>query len=207
MSDRLSGVLLFLPVPVVLFLLTQAPLGVAVSLALGVMVMVSHRLYARPVALARAGRRCLWCGGAAGGGPELVIDEPMGTTRWRACGAPHADRVRRVLGWAAARRLLLQAGILGSLVVFLLLALLAWRGRAGPVQHADAVNLFRLGIAATVLPLSLLGPRAAPGAEPLRAPFPVHIQALIGTAAVTWLFRIVGLGWLALAARHFAGRF
>ena len=27
-------------------------------------------------------------------------------------------------------------------------------------------------------------------------PFPVHIQALIGTAVMLWLFRIVGVVWL-----------
>jgi hypothetical protein len=29
-------------------------------------------------------------------------------------------------------------------------------------------------------------------------PFPLHIQALIGTGLVLWLFRLVGLVWLAL---------
>jgi hypothetical protein len=40
----------------------------------------------------------------------------------------------------------------------------------------------------------------------LPVPFPVHIQALIGTWAVLWLFRIVGLAWLALATWHVAVR-
>ena len=63
-----------------------------------------------------------------------------------------------------------------------------------------------VGIGATVLPLSLLGPYAPPAPEPLRPPFPVHIQALIGTAAVVWLFRIVGVTWVALALYALAGR-
>jgi len=54
MPDRLLGILLFLPVPVVLVLFTRAPLGVGISLALGVGLMLTHRLYARPFALARA---------------------------------------------------------------------------------------------------------------------------------------------------------
>jgi hypothetical protein len=205
-SDRGLGVLLFLPVPVVLFLFTQAPLGIVVSLALGVALMVTHRLYARPFALARAERRCLWCGRAATAGPLLAIAEPPGPTRWRTCGEPHADRVRRFLGWASSHRRLLQVGILGSLAALLLLAVLAALGRSGPLRHADAVTLFRLGIGATVLPLSLLGPSASPAPEPLRPPFPVHIQALIGTAAVVWLFRIVGVIWIALALYALAGR-
>jgi hypothetical protein len=203
-SDRGLGVLLFLPVPVVLLLFTRAPLGVAASLVLGVVLMATHRLYARPFALARAERRCLWCGAAPAEGPVLAIEEPPGPTRWRTCGEPHADRLRRFLGWASGHRRLVQAGILGSLAAFLLLAVAAAVGRSGPLGHADAVTLFRLGIGATVLPLSLLGPVASPAAEPLRPPFPVHIQALIGTAAVVWLFRIVGVLWVALAIRTLA---
>lgn len=203
---RLLGALLFLPVPVVLYLFTRAPLGPAASLALGLALMASHRLYARPFALARAQARCLWCGGAAFAGPELVVDEPPGTTRWRACGERHARLARRFLGWAGAHAVFLRAGILGTLVLFLALAGLALARAGGPLRHADAVNVFRLGIAATVLPLSILGPLGPEGREGVRTPFPVHIQALIGTWAVVWLFRIVGAAWLALGLAYFAGR-
>ena len=62
MATRLTGVLLFLPVPLVLFLFTRAPLGILPSLGIGIALVLTHRLYARPWALARAHRRCLWCG-------------------------------------------------------------------------------------------------------------------------------------------------
>src|SRR5262245_42429634 len=205
MPDRLAGALLFLPVPLVLFLFTQAPLGAAASLALGVALMGTHRLYARPFALARAGRRCLWCGGAAAG-PELIVEEPPGVTGWRACREPHALRARRFLNWAGAHGRFVQIGILGTLALFLALAVLAAARPAGALRYADGVAVFRLGIAATVLPLSILGVRGEPGSERLRTPFPVHIQALIGTAAVLWLFRVVGLVWLALSVAYVARR-
>jgi hypothetical protein len=205
-TDRTAGVLLFLPVPIVLFLFTQAPLGIAWSLAAGVALMLTHRVYARPFALARSARRCLWCGCAAGEGPVLDIEEPLGRTRWRACTERHADRARRLLAWADAHRRPLQIGILGTLAAFLAAAAVIASGHAGPLRYADAVNAFRLGIAATVLPLGLLAVRGSAGEGPLRAPFPVHIQALIGTWAVSWLFRIVGLVWLLLAVAYFAGR-
>jgi hypothetical protein len=216
--DRPSGLILFLPVPVVLFLFTQAPLGPVLSLVVGVALMATHRLYARPFALARAGRRCLWCGGAASpDGPELEVDEPsmgfadedrpVGATRWRACRDAHAARARRFLTWAGAHSRFVLVGILGSLVLFLALAGLAAFRPGGALRHADAVNVFRLGIAATVLPLSTLGGReGAPGADRRRTPFPIHIQALIGTAAVIWLFRIVGAAWLVLSILYFARR-
>lgn len=208
MSERLAGLALFLPVPVVLFLFTRAPLGIAWSLVLGVVLMVTHRLYARPFALARASRRCLWCGGRATEGPILVVEEPLGTTRWRACGEPHGDRARRFLAWAGGHRRFLQLGILGTLAAFLVAAAVVASGQSGGLSHSDVVNAFRLGIAVTVLPVGLLSGRSRGAAEAtLRPPFPVHIQALIGTWAVSWLFRIVGLAWLALAAVHFVRRF
>jgi hypothetical protein len=205
-SDRLLGLLLFLPVPIVLFLFTRAPLGVAWSLALGVALMLSHRVYARPFALARASRRCLWCGGAAAtDGPAFEVEEPFGTTIWRACGEAHGARARRFLGWAGDHRRFLQIGILGSLGAFLAAGLAIAVGAIDSHRYPDAVNAFRLAIALTVLPLGLLATRGrAPNDEPLRPPFPVHIQALIGTWAVSWLFRLVGAAWLALAILHFA---
>jgi len=197
MPDRLIGILLFLPVPVVLWLLTRAPLGVGASLGLGVLLMVTHRIYARPFALSRADHRCLWCGGAAGDGPRVLLHEPAGPTTWRACGGPHLKSLTRVFGTAFRWRWFLRVGILGSLVLFLGGTLLAAFGRHGPLAFADSSALFRLGVALTVLPFgalaAVLGPHAA-GA--IRVPFPVHIQALIGTAVMLWLFRIVGIVWI-----------
>jgi len=204
---RAQGVLLFLPVPIVLWLFTRAPLGVAASLGLGVVLMATHRLYARPFALGRAEARCLWCGGSAGDGPRFEVKEPLGTTPWRACGARHAERLARLLGWASAHARGLQAGILGSLVAFLPLALLADRGGLGPLRYPDVVNLFRAAVAVSVLTLALRYGSAEPDAAGrLRSPFPIHIQALVGSAVVLWLFRLVGAAWLGLALFHFLRR-
>jgi hypothetical protein len=130
------------------------------------------------------------------------VDEP-GPTAWRACGPEHAGSLGRVLAWADRHALLLRVGILGTLAVFLPAALLAGMGRLGRFSTEDTVAFFRFGVAVTVLPLGWLSAR--PGPLPpgrLRAPFPLHIQSLIGTWAVLWLFRLVGLLWLVLGSRH-----
>ena len=200
-SQRIAGLLLFLPVPVVLALFTRQPLGPWPSLALGVLVMATHRLYARPFALARRDGRCLWCGSRAGAGPSFELREPDGVTSWRACSAQHEELARRTLGWAAAHGHFLAAGILGSLAAFLALAAAVASGRARGIEMADAVAVFRLGVALSVLPLGWLGPSRGPAASADRAlPFPVHIQALVGTLWVVWLFRLVGLWWLVAGA-------
>ena len=64
------------------------------SIALGVLLMGTHRLYARPFARRRAARRCLWCGGPVDGGVEVAVAEPGGTVSWRACGPE--SRARRL---------------------------------------------------------------------------------------------------------------
>lgn len=207
MSDRLAGVLLFLPVPVVLWLFTRQPLGPWASLGLGVLLVLTHRLYARPFALSRAGRRCLWCGGPAGEGPAIDADEPLGRTSWRACGAAHASALARTLGWAAERSRLLALGILGTLALFLCLSVAAALGRTARLRAEDAVAVFRLGVALTVLPFGWLAPLTGPASGPKdRLPFPLHIQALLGTLWVVWLFRLVGLWWLVAALLHFSRR-
>jgi hypothetical protein len=54
-----------------------------------------------------------------------------------------------------------------------------------------------------VLPLGWLSsPADPPSPEAARLPFPLHIQALVGTAVVVWLFRLVGLLWLGLGLWH-----
>jgi hypothetical protein len=108
-----------------------------------------------------------------------------------------------MLAWTAAHSGFLKAGILGSLVVFLAAGLASG---SGGLRADDAAAFFQLGIAVTVLPLGWLSAsRGRAVAEP-RVPFPVHIQALIGTAWVLWLFRLVGLAWLAAGSLHVLGR-
>jgi hypothetical protein len=202
-GERLAGLALFLPVPLVLFLFTRAPLGVAWSVGLGILVMVTHRLYARPFALAHAAGRCLWCGGALTDGPSLAISDPLGTQVWRACSDRHATRAAKVLGWAMRHALFLRVGILGTLALFLPAVLLSAAHRLGAVTPEDAVAFFRIGIALCVLPIGLRALVGPPPATPdLAAPFPLHIQALIGTHAVLWLFRLMGLAWLGLGLAH-----
>jgi hypothetical protein len=209
--NRLAGVLLFLPVPLVLFLFTRAPLGILASLGVGIALMLTHRLYARPWALSRARQRCLWCGADVAGatpGPELVIEDPLGRSGWRACRDAHVRAVRALLAWAQRRGGFLKLGILGTLGVFLAWGLAAGLGWLSRAAFNDAVAIFHLGIAVSVLPLGWLAVRSEPaeGAEVVRSPFPVHLSALVGLRVAVWLFRLIGLLWLAQGALHLAER-
>jgi hypothetical protein len=195
--DRTLGILLFLPVPLVLWLFTAQPLGTISSLALGLTLVVTHRLYARSFALERAARRCLWCGAPADG-PSIVLEEPSCETTWRACCEAHEGRARAVLAWAAHHGRALRIGVGGSVLLLLAVSVLARLAPALGLLPSDGVALFRLGVAITVLPLGWLGTRRQASETIGPLPFPVHIQALVGTVVVVWLFRLVGLVWLAV---------
>ncbi len=166
--------------------------------------MVTHRLYARRFALRRAGHRCLWCGRAVTQGPAVTVIEPLGETVWTACGENHASRQKRVFAVAHSWRWILRGGILGALVLFLGLAFSAATLHAPPFSFADARAFFRLTVALTVVPFACRVAVSTAHEESLaRSPFPVHIQALIGTRAVLWLLRLVGLVWGGLGIHYF----
>ena len=242
MGARIAGILLFLPVPAVLLLFTRTPFGVVPSIAAGLTLMVTHPFYARPWALHHASRRCLWCGGpvaagtGGGTGSALTVTDPRGTVDWNACSDEHRVSLTAMLRFAARHGTLLRIGVLGTVMVSLVAAVLADRGWLGPFYVSDAEALFKLGVGLTVLPLGWLGPRLgerdgaasapiepadlqrgrtasadpSPGgtesADALSTPFPLHLPALIGVNAVLWLFRLVGLIWLAQGAFHFVER-
>ena len=207
MRDRFIGLFLFLPVPLVLALFTRSPLGDATSLLLGILLVATHRLYARPFALARARRRCLWCGGEVVQGVLIQAPEPGGWSSWWACSGPEAQRLERVLSFARRHRAFLRAGILGTLVLFFASRAARWLALLPSFQGSDATALFRLGVALTVLPYALFS-TSGEGDPPegARLPFDLHIQSLLGTWSTLWLFRVVGVVWLGLGLIHVAER-
>lgn len=203
MGDRFIGILLFLPVPLVLWLFTRAPFGVGRSLAAGIVVMAVHRFVARPFALSRASRRCLWCGGPANRPIPVRVADPAGTVGWHACAPAHHDRLSATLGWVSQHRRFVAAGVGGAILTFLPFAWLAEAGLLGSLDYRDAVAWFKGLVAVTVLPIGWIAPRrAGRGPAELRLPFPAHIQALVGTLVVVWLFRLVGALWLVEAVTH-----
>ena len=165
-SQRIAGLLLFLPVPVVLALLTRQPLGPWPSLALGLLVTrrtgstrgPSRLARGRPLPVVRrAGRR-----GAEARAARAGRRRPRGARAAPATGdspgAPSAGPRRT----GASSRL----GILGTLAAFLVMAVAVASGSGRGIEMADAVAVFRLGVALSVLPLGWLGPSRGTGRAP-----------------------------------------
>jgi len=199
-----QGVLLFLFIPLVLFLLVRQPAGPGWSVAIGLAIMFGHRVLAAPWMAKFADVRCLWCG-RVGAGRTVVVAASGRDWQMTACSESHATLIARFLGFLFRFRAPVALGIflpLGWLVVASLAAAAGWP----LLPHSTNALVFRVAVAATVVTASL-APFAAPPpfglrrgepapALPLRCPFPLHNLFLLGIRNVLWVFRIVGAWWL-----------
>jgi hypothetical protein len=192
-----QGILLFLLVPLVLYLFLRQPLGPGWSVALGLGVMFGHRLVAQPWMAKFADVRCLWCGRV--GATEAVPVVAGGRTwQMRACSDRHAASTRRFLAFVFRFRVPVALGIFVPLLWLIAASFAAAAGHP-LLPHATNALLFRVIVAATVVLASLapvlpdsLGDRETPA----RCPFPLHNLFLLGVGNTLWVFRVVGAWWL-----------
>lgn len=215
----LQGLLLFLFIPLVLILFLRQPLGPGWSVALGLAIMVVHRLLAASWTAKFADVRCLWCGRVGVGRTVPVMASGR---RWQmtACSDAHAALVARFLGSVFRFRTPIAIGIFVPLA-WLIVASLSSAAGHPLLPHDTNALIFRVVVAATVVTASLApfmgqtssarSPASAldpPLDHPLRCPFPIHNLSLLGIRNTLWMFRIVGAWWLidALARLPLSGR-
>jgi hypothetical protein len=185
-----TGVLLFLFIPLVLYLFVRHPEPIAASLAAGVALMLGHRLLARPYMGWALPRKCVWCNRPLSPAFDLstpAVDPSAGTfdllvggrhTPVRCCAA-HRAPARRFFRFLGLARLPLRLGIFLPLLLLLgALAAAAIGSRGGPAGDAEgagppggrflpmATALFQLFVGLTVSAAAwgyLLLRRAGPG--------------------------------------------
>ncbi len=216
-----TGVLLFLFIPLVLFLFVAHPAPIGASLAAGVAIMAAHRPLARPYMRRALAAKCLWCNRAlppapAAGTPETVETLALGAggAEWTArCCPAHRAPAARFLAFVERAAWPLRLAIFLPLLLLLASLAAAAAGRGLPglgpgIDTAAATDLFRLvvGIAVNAAAWGYLAaaPPAAGGA--LRVPFPLHNFTLLGIRTLLWIFRLVGIWWIALAVTHLLRR-
>ncbi len=193
------GILLFLFIPLVLYLFVAHPAPVAGSLVAGIALMVAHRFLATPYMLATRPHKCIWCNrffDAHRAGVRAVELEQAGDVppfELRAC-APHVDPTQRFFAFVDSARLPLRLGI--GLPLGLLLGALAAYSVGFGDRTEPATQLFRLA----------LGPWLGTPRERSRAAFPVHNFYLLGIRAILWIFRLVGVVWIFVGARYWLER-
>ena len=195
----LTGALLFLPIPVVLVLYLRRPLGLGPSIVLGVAIMFGHRFVARPFMDRWISRRCFWCGCLfEGAGVEAPFRSRNETIPARTCCTGHADDLNGFARAVSRGRHGLKALIVLPVFIYLGIALLTL-AHASPIAIDGAVWLFKVPVAAAVVGLSFLWPLGRRVALPPAIDFPPHNLALLGVRNMLWIFRVVGLFWLAQA--------
>lgn len=196
-----AGAVLFLFIPLVLFLYVRHPDPVGVSLVAGVVLMLGHRLMARPYMRRVASLKCIWCNRILPDAPEgrrlgeisaLELRSGGGVIQARCC-ALHYKPATKFFTFLHSWRWPLRLGIFVPLL-FLLIALAAFAaGQPAPVNLATA--WFKLVVGVTVN-VAAFGYLASKGEGRLEAPFPVHNFFLLGVRNLLWVFRLIGIWWI-----------
>lgn len=191
------GVLLFLFIPVVLYLFVQHPEPIGWSLGIGVGLMLGHRFLARPYMVWIAPRKCLWSNEilTAREGTSLEIHHRGGRQSAR-CRERHRWHLERFFTFAYRFRWILGFGIFAPLL--LLLGSLAWvaAGRQPPLPLDTARAIFQLTIGLTVNLAAWGYLTVGRTHDPLQIRFPVHNFFLLGVSNLLWIFRLVGVFWI-----------
>jgi len=191
---QLTGVLLFLFIPLVLFLFVRHPQPVGLSLAAGVVLMLGHRFLARPYMARALPLKCVWCNRVLAGSPAETLELRAGEQMLEArCCAGHAQPAAKFFSFLQTWRWPLRLGIFVPLLF--LLAALAASAAGQPAPVALATAWFQLVVGVTVN-VAAFGYLAAGEQAPARVPFPVHNFFLLGIRNLLWVFRLIGLWWL-----------
>ncbi|HET9228309.1 MAG TPA: hypothetical protein VFR31_16655 [Thermoanaerobaculia bacterium] len=194
-----TGVLLFLFIPLVLFLYVRHPEPVWASLAGGVVLMVGHRLLARPYMERVLPVKCAWCNRVLP--PEGGEILELGEIRARCCPG-HRRPAAKFFAFLESWRWVLRAGIFLPLLLLLGALAAAAFGQEAPLE--DVTAFFKLIVGLTVN-LAAFGYLLAPDRSPSGIPFPVHNFFLLGVRNLLWVFRLIGIWWIWQGLRHFLG--
>lgn len=194
LAELLLGAVLFLPIPVVLWLFVGQPRPLARSLAVGIALMVAHRFVARPYMRRIAARRSLWSGLPVRGAASRVEIRLGRETLSAACEPTERERTLRFFAFLRRWRWLIRAGIFGPLLA--LLACLAMTAAGRPTPLGSVTAFFQLAVGVTVAGCSFLWPLEKAPREPIVPAVPMHTFFLLGTVPLLWIFRLVGLWWI-----------
>jgi hypothetical protein len=204
-----AGALLFLFIPLVLYLFVGHPAPVGASLAAGVLLMLGHRFLARPYMRRALTAKCLWCNRRLDPGGDATEELALcaGGAGWTARFCPgHRAPAARFFAFVDGAAWPLRLGIFLPLLLLLAALAAAACGRALPgIPLARATDLFRLlvGITVNVAAWGYLGVGER---APAQVPFPLHNFTLLGVRALLWIFRLVGVWWIGLALAHLLAR-
>lgn len=193
------GVLLFLFIPLVLFLYVRHPEPIWGSLIAGVALMMGHRLLARPYMERVLPLKCAWCNRVLP--PEGGETLDLGEIQARCCPGHH-EPAAKLFAFLDSWRWVLRAGIFVPLLLLLATLASAAFGVEPPLEAVTA--FFKLAIGITVN-LAAFGYLFVQPRSPAAIPFPVHNFFLLGVRNLLWVFRLIGIWWIWQGLRFFLG--
>jgi hypothetical protein len=193
---HVKGVLLFLFIPLVLYLFLQHPFGVPASFAIAIAIMVGHRFVARPFFLQNSAARCFWCARTKNAREQIQVRSGE-SVAIELCKQHCLARARQFFDFTFRYRTLLRLGIFLPLIWYIVTMVLNDRSILSFPNDWNRF-IFQFFIAATVVLISFAYKTGIETADPV-FPFPIHNLSLIGAKNTLLVFRYVGFWWLAIS--------
>jgi len=196
---HLTGVFLFLFIPLVLFLFLQFPLGILPSFGIAIAIMFLHRFAAIPFMNRFRDARCFWCGRTARPRTRLTVLAGK-SMDFEFCTGFCVEPARRFFDFCNRYKNVFRIGIFLPLAWYVITMLLIGFGKFSfPVEWNRFI--FRFFIACSVVSISFLY-RMGRDTESPSFPFPIHNLFLLGAKNTLLVFRYVGIWWI-LACLYF----
>lgn len=190
------GFLLFLFIPLVLFLFLKHPFGILSSFAAAIVVMMAHRFVAIPFMNRFKNSRCLWCGRTSR--PRVLQSVQTGQSiEFEFCQYDCIEKAKHFFDFCSRYALLLRAGIFIPLVWYVIMMALS---ALKLIDFPEDWNrfIFQFFIAVTVVAISFLYGIGKETSTP-SFPFPIHNLFLLGIQNTLRVFRFVGIWWIAVS--------
>ncbi len=187
------GILLFLFIPLVLFLFLKHPFGVITSFVTAIVIIISHRFVAIPFMNRFKNSRCLWCGRTS----RPRVKQTVGAIEFEFCQQTCITKAKRFFDFCSRYALVLRAGIFVPLAWYVITMILT---ALNLFHFPEDWNhfIFQFFIALTVVSISFVY-RIGKETDTLTFPCPIHNLFLLGIQNTLIVFRIVGIWWIVVS--------
>jgi hypothetical protein len=191
------GIVLFLFIPLVLFLFLKYPVGILPSFGIAIAIMIAHRFIAVPFMNRFRNKRCLWCGRTSRRRVCQNVQCGSKVIQFEFCTDGCVNRAKRFFDFCSRNAMQLRAGIFIPLLWYV------------TTMSLDASNvfhfprewnkfIFQFFIACTVVTISFLYKLGNETDSP-KFPFPIHNLFLLGIRNTLQVFRYVGIWWIIIS--------
>lgn len=190
---HLTGIALFLFIPLVLFLFLRYPFEILPSFFAAIAIMVGHRFLAIPFMERYRNERCLWCGRTSRPREPLVVSGK----EFQVCAENCKTNALRFFDFCRRYKTLIAAGIFLPLCWYVITMLGNGFSLLSFPPDWDRF-LFQFFIAITVASISFLYRTGSATESPIFS-FPIHNLFLLGIKNTLLVFRYVGIWWITVS--------